>query len=207
MEKISNIRFITDGKWDWEHSLGHAERVSHYIKKLLVSIHCSPHIIELGMIAGLLHDIGLTSGQKSGHAEKSAILANEFLKNYPIGINDREIIVQAIKDHSNGNNIQTVIGAALLLADKLDISYYRVINSTIQDNINEEFLKVKRVDIEINSQDIWIYYKTEKTFDISILKAWPKALSIPIKVAKYLNRNCNFKLKHENLPIKSLLTN
>lgn len=30
VKKIEKIKFITDGKWDWEHGLGHYKRVAHF---------------------------------------------------------------------------------------------------------------------------------------------------------------------------------
>ncbi|MDD3392640.1 MAG: hypothetical protein PHE54_03790 [Bacilli bacterium] len=30
--EISKIKFITDGKWDWDHGLNHYKRVAKYIK-------------------------------------------------------------------------------------------------------------------------------------------------------------------------------
>ena len=33
-KKIDNIKFITDGKWDWEHGLGHYKRVAEYVNKI-----------------------------------------------------------------------------------------------------------------------------------------------------------------------------
>ena len=30
VEKIENIKFITDCKWDWEHGLGHYKQVNEY---------------------------------------------------------------------------------------------------------------------------------------------------------------------------------
>ena len=33
-KKIESIKFITDGKWDWEHGLGHYKRVSKYVEKI-----------------------------------------------------------------------------------------------------------------------------------------------------------------------------
>ncbi len=34
-EKIEKIKFITNGKWDWEHGLGHYQRVASYMKTIL----------------------------------------------------------------------------------------------------------------------------------------------------------------------------
>ena len=36
-DKINNIKFINNGKWDWEHGLGHYKRVAQYVKKILLT--------------------------------------------------------------------------------------------------------------------------------------------------------------------------
>lgn len=57
VEKIENTKFITDGKWDWEHGLGHYQRVANYVKEILTLLEADDRTIEIGMIAALLHDI------------------------------------------------------------------------------------------------------------------------------------------------------
>ena len=34
VQKIESIKFITDGKWDWEHGLEHYKRVANYVKDI-----------------------------------------------------------------------------------------------------------------------------------------------------------------------------
>lgn len=38
VEKIENIKFITNGKWDWEHGLGHYKRVAEYVRVILLQL-------------------------------------------------------------------------------------------------------------------------------------------------------------------------
>lgn len=63
VNKIENMRFITDGKWDWEHGLGHYKRVANYVKTILIQLNENQRTIELGLVAALLHD---NAGQYSG---------------------------------------------------------------------------------------------------------------------------------------------
>lgn len=58
IRKIENIRFITDGKWDWDHGLQHYKRVAGYVKDILLQLNPDKRTIDLGMSAALLHDIG-----------------------------------------------------------------------------------------------------------------------------------------------------
>lgn len=192
MEQIEKYRFIENNQWDWEHGFGHAQRVAMYVVRLLTDLQMSDEIIEMGAVAGLLHDIGLITGQKKNHAKKSAELAKQYLRRFKLTDQQKEMIVQAIEDHSNGNHIQSVIGAALLLADKIDVSHYRVFKSSIKDEINLEFYKVRNVEVKSYNDFIEILYDTENDFNPSILKYWIKWISKPILAARYFGKKCIF---------------
>lgn len=205
MEKIASFHFSENGKWDWEHGIGHALRVSRYVQKIMGSLNQDKRSIELGMIAALLHDIGLITGVKKNHAERSAYYAKEYLKKYPLKEKEKKWIVEAIADHSNGRNMKNPIAAALVLADKLDVNKKRVEHSTIQDEINSEVAKINRVDVEINENDICIFFKTKKDFNPSILRNWDKCLLLPPVVSAYFHRKCIFKINHQNLDVESVV--
>ena len=97
-------------------------------------------------------------------------------------------------DHSKGNDIKSVIGLSLVLADKLDVTYHRTQNSSIQDKMNKEIQKIQKVDISITDKELIVQYTTDVTFDINILKDWPKAITVPYRVSKYL-KNIIYVLK------------
>lgn len=205
MTEISSYHFTDDGKWDWEHGMSHALKVSRYVQHILRSLNEDEHIIKLGMIAGLLHDIGLITGVKRDHAQRSAVYARKYLQKYPMKKKDIDVIVQAIEDHSNGKNVESTVGAALLLADKIDVSNHRVKDSIVKDSINTEFAKMYRVDVEILGDDMCIFYKAEKDFNPTIFNYWIKALTIPKLVCEYLNKNCIFKINHQILDVESVV--
>ena len=205
VKEIEKIKFITDGKWDWEHGLGHYKRVSSYVNKILIDLNADYRTIELGMTAALLHDIGLSKGDKVDHAIESSKMFTKFLDKNDITESEEEILRQAIMDHSKGNNIKSLVGLSLVLADKLDVTYDRTINSSIQDTINKEIQKIRSVDINITDDNLIVYYKTIDNFDINILKNWPKAITIPYKVAKCLNKNYIFMINDVQTDISSFI--
>lgn len=205
VKKIENTRFITDGKWDWEHGLGHYKRVLEYVKQILEQLKVDERTLELGMLSAILHDIGLSKGDKVDHAKAGSKIFTRFTKNIDLSNREEEIVKQAILDHSKGNNIESMVGLSLVLADKLDVTYHRVIHSSIQDEINREFGKIKEVGIQITDKDLIVTYKTELDFDINILKNWSKAITIPKKVTEYLGKNYIFIHNGKELDIVSLL--
>lgn len=204
-KKIESIKFITDGKWDWEHGLGHYKRVSKYVEKILLQLGADERTIDLGMTAALLHDIGLSKGQKVDHAIESSKMFMKFIDKNDITDDEEEILRQAIMDHSKGNNIKSLVGLSLVLADKLDVTYYRTENSSIQDTMNKEIQKIRNVDINITDKEIVVYYVTENDFDINILKGWSKAVTIPYKISKYLNKNFRFMINNVEADISDFI--
>lgn len=205
VKKIENIRFITDGKWDWEHGLGHYKRVAQFTKEILSQLKVDERTIELGMVAALLHDIGLVKGDKIDHAIESSKIFMNYLDKDDISKEEEETLKQAISDHSKGNNIKSIIGLALVLADKLDVTYHRTENSTIQDTMNKEIQKIKKVTIKITNEDLMINYTTDDDFNLNIFKEWPKAITIPYKTSKYLNRKFIFKMNENNIDISGFI--
>lgn len=185
------MKFITDGKWDWEHGLGHYKRVSKYVKKILEQLNATKREIDIGMVAALLHDIGLSESEtnKTDHALKSSMMFKKFLNDTDITKDEMEVLEKAIKDHSKGNEINSNIGLALVLADKLDVTYHRTINSSIQDEMNKEIQKIKNVDIIINNQELIVKYTVDGDLNLNILRGWEKAITIPKKIANYLGKN------------------
>lgn len=201
---IENIKFITNGKWDWDHGLAHFKRVSLYVKQILEQLKVDDRTIELGMTAALLHDIGLSKGDKINHAVESSRIFQNFIDLSDISEKEKEVLRQAIYDHSNGNDIQSLIGLSLVLADKLDVTYHRTINSSIQDKMNQEIQKIKSVNIDITDNELFVTYTTELNFDISILKGWDKSIMIPSKVAKYLGKKFVFFVNNQQINISNI---
>ena len=206
VKKIENIKFITNGKWDWEHGLGHYKRVAEYVNKILVQLNSDERTIDLGMSAALLHDIGLSKGSKINHAIESSLMFGKFIDKNDITQDEEEILRQAISDHSKGDNIQSLVGLSLLLADKLDVTYHRTENSSIQDEMNREIQKIRNVDIQITENNLEVIYTTQDEFDVNILlKNWSKAITVPYKVANYLNKKYIFIINNKEIDVAEFL--
>lgn len=205
VKKIENTKFITDGKWDWEHGLGHYQRVANYVKNILTQLGVDERTIEIGMVSALLHDVGLSKGDKVDHAIESSRIFKRYIDEDDFSESELNTLEQAIKDHSKGNNINSLVGASLVLADKLDVTFHRTINSSIQDYINTEIQKIQNVDIEINDLELIVKYSTVDDFDKSVLKEWNKTVLIPLKVAKYLNKKYLFKINDQVVDYRELI--
>ncbi len=203
VKKIENTKFITNGKWDWEHGLGHYKRVAKYVEKILSQLNANERTIELGITVALLHDIGLVKGSKTNHAIESGKIFDSFIPGNAVTKEEKILMKQAIEDHSNGNNITSLIGLALFLGDKLDVTYHRTINSSIQDKMNKEIQKIKDVDIVINDKNLIVTYKTEDDFDVSILNNWKKAITTPKKASDFLDKEYLFFINNQKIEYKN----
>lgn len=116
-----------------------------------------------------------------------------YLEEMDLSEEEIGVLKQAVLDHSNGDHIESSIGLALVLADKLDVTDHRTIHSTIQDQVNLEVQKIKHVSVNISDEFLTVSYTTNEDFDIKVLvSAWNKMIVIPQRVAKYLNLNFIF---------------
>ena len=117
-----------------DHSVKHAAKVAVRAGWILKSLGYNEHDIELGRIAGYMHDIG-NSVNRSDHAHSGAILAYQILKDLKMSLEDVLVVMSAIGHHdeSSGTAVDP-ISAALILADKTDVRRNRV-----QNHIKENF--------------------------------------------------------------------
>lgn len=135
-----------------EHSNRHIGIVSERTGEILKKLGYDEKTIELGKIAGYLHDIG-NCVNRVDHAHSGAILAYNILKEMGMPAEDRTEIVMAIGNHDEetGTAVSS-ISAALILADKSDVHRNRVINTNmstfdIHDRVN---YAVTNAELEID---------------------------------------------------------
>lgn len=146
-----------------EHGTRHTALVSSRAGKILSSLDYDKRRVELAQIAGYLHDIG-NSVNRVDHSQSGAILAYNLLKNMGMNITECVEVMTAIGNHDEeyGNAVSD-ISAALILADKSDVSRTRVRKSNINkfdihDRVNyaveESFLTVdkdnKKITLDLN---------------------------------------------------------
>ena len=110
-----------------EHSYRHIGIVSKRTEEILRKLGYDERTIELGKIAGYLHDIG-NCVNRVDHAHTGAILAYNILKEMGMPANERTEIMMAIGNHDeNTGTAVSDISAALILADKSDVHRDRVV--------------------------------------------------------------------------------
>lgn len=189
---IDSINKVNEDKLLACHGRYHTTFVIKTIEKLLTELNYEENIIELGKIAGLLHDIGTIEGKK-GHAQRSSEMCIKFLDKTKLSKENKNIIIHAIEDHSNGNEINSPVGAALLLADKIDISKDRVLELGKKDRWHNNLLNIEETILTVENKNIIINYIVNDKFSKEILsEQWKKGITIPIKASNYFGCNCIF---------------
>lgn len=141
-----------------EHSNRHINIVASRCGEILKTLGYDERVVELGKIAGYLHDIG-NAINRDDHAHSGAILAYQILKEMGMSAEDRAQILMAIGNHDEetGTAVSN-ISAALILADKSDVHRSRVRNTNmatfdIHDRVNYAVTNAK-LDVNANERKI-----------------------------------------------------
>ena len=137
-----------------EHSNRHIGIVSKRTGEILQKLGFDDRTVELGKIAGYLHDIG-NCVNRVDHAHTGAILSYNILKEMGMSAEERTEIMMAIGNHDEKTGTAvSEISAALILADKSDVHRDRVVNTNmstfdIHDRVN---YAVTNANLELNEE-------------------------------------------------------
>ena len=124
-----------------EHALAHMVICAEGVCDILTALGYSPREVELGQIAGYMHDIGNVVN-RSSHAHHGALMAFQLLTNLGMPAEEIAVIISAIGHHDEGTAFPvSATAAALILADKSDVRRSRVRNTDhdtfdIHDRVN-----------------------------------------------------------------------
>lgn len=124
-----------------EHGFRHSKVVAQTCGMILQKLERPQRIIELGEIAGYLHDIGNLVNREQ-HAQTGATLAFRLLQHREMDIAEIAEVSAAIGNHHEEDGCPVSdIAASLILADKADVHRSRVrnlkqIRFDIHDRVN-----------------------------------------------------------------------
>lgn len=109
-----------------EHSFNHVCRVSHTTSLILSTLGYPPELVELGKIAGYMHDLGNVVN-RIDHAQSGAMIAFRLLGELGGEPDEIATVISAIGNHDEGTGFPvSPLAAALILADKSDVRRSRV---------------------------------------------------------------------------------
>ena len=137
-----------------EHGLRHVGYVSRTTANILRELGYDERVVELGAIAGWLHDIGNAVNRKN-HGLSGATLAFQLLNNLGMDMTEIGIITGAIGNHEEETGLPvSAVSAALIIADKSDahrsrVRMSRADKSDIHDRVN---LSIKKNSLVVDKQ-------------------------------------------------------
>ena len=186
------IQDAINNMWDYYvvcHGKYHALFVADTTEYLLKSLSYDARTIEIGKVAGLLHDIGCIVGRWN-HASMSAAIVSVWLEASQVLLpEEKNIIIQAIKDHSEGKDLSSAVGAAVLFADKIDVSKKRNLSPEPNHPRYKELSTIDDVEVNISDKIITINYVTNELFSIDKSK---HPYCLLVMAANYLGCDCHF---------------
>jgi uncharacterized protein len=190
-----------------EHGMRHAKIIAENAGMILENLErFDEREVELGQIAGLLHDIGNLISRE-GHATTSALLAYDLLRERGMPIREVTKVAAAIGTHDElgATEPTSELGAAVLIADKADVARERVRNPhmaafDIHDRINYAARETKlEISPETKTISLNLTIDTEIGSVMEYFEIFLSRMVISRKAARMLG--CDFRLIINGVPL------
>ena len=175
-----------------EHNFPHVERVAMTTGEILETLGFSEWEVELGKIAGFMHDIGNIINRVD-HSHHGGILTFTLLKERGFAAKEISLICNAIGNHdeATGNPVSPVC-AALILADKSDVRRTRVRDknpslSDIHDRVNYAVHKSSiKIDLKKKEAVLKLSVDTEVSAVMDYFEIFLDRMLMCKRAAEYL---------------------
>lgn len=180
-----------------EHGLRHVGYVCKTTANILRELGYDARMVELGAIAGWIHDIGNAVNRKH-HGITGATMAFNVLTRMHMNIQEIALIIGAIGNHEEENGLPVnPISAALIIADKSDAHRSRVRkksfdSSDIHDRVNMA-IKKNYLSIDKNNGSIrLVIFMDTTSATMEFLQIYLTRVVLCEKAAGFLG--CTFEL-------------
>ncbi len=180
-----------------EHGLRHVGYVSKTTANILRELGYDDRTVELGAIAGWLHDIGNAVNRKN-HGLSGATLAFTLLNNLGMDMTEIGTITGAIGNHEEETGLPvSAVSAALILADKSDahrsrVRMRRVDRNDIHDRVNLSIAKNSLVVDRKNNKIRLVIFMDETSSLMEYLQIYLSRMVLSEKASAFLG--CSFEL-------------
>lgn len=138
--------------------MDHVLNVVATTEKILTDLKYPKDFIEEAKVAALLHNIGTIDG-KEGHANRSYLMVKEYFSKNNIHLKNEEMVLEAIKIHSDGFDTGNIIALVLIFSDKLDIKKTRVAKEGYNIIGMRQFQYIDDIIISITQYTISVDFK------------------------------------------------
>ncbi len=209
IEIYKKIHEYEDAKGGYAyHDYNHVNNVANYCEKILKELKYDDDFICEAKVAAILHDTGCIEG-KENHAYRSYEYAKKYLKEKNISLKNEGLVLDAIKNHSDGFITDNIIQLVIILADKIDIKKSRITKAGKQVEGNRQYQYINDIQFKIENNNFYInficdekinleelnnYYFTKKVFNA--IQSFSKKFNLSPKVSinnktweEFLNSN------------------
>lgn len=189
-----------------DHGPRHVGYVSKVTSDVLKALGYNARIVELGAIAGWVHDVGNSINRKN-HGLTGSNLLFPILLNMGMDINEICMITSAVGNHEEEHGYPvSEISAALIIADKSDAHRTRVRvgkynPEDIHDRVN---YAIKKSRVVVDNVDKVITYEMEigpTSSVMEFLQIYMSRMTMSERAAKVLG--CSFQLVANGLKINN----
>ena len=147
------------------HNYNHVKNVTDIATNLLIHLNYDDNTIYKIKIACLLHDVGAIIG-KEGHADRSYEYAKKLFIDNNWNFLDKDKILDAIKNHSNGFDTDNILTLIIILADKLDIKSSRITEYGKKVIGNRQYGHIQDISIDIKNNTLIVNFITDDKLDM-----------------------------------------
>lgn len=183
-----------DNKDAWgHHNFNHVNNVKNLVVQILNKLNADEELIEEAKIAAIMHDVGAVEG-KENHAYRSYEFAKNYFKNNNIKLKNNDLILEAIKNHSDGFDTNNIIQSALILADKLDIKNTRPTKNGLNIPGNRQYKNIEDILIDIEDNTLKIKFKANDKLNKEELDNFYFMQKVSNGIKSFAKK---FDLKHE----------
>ena len=146
------------------HDFNHIDNVIKLTEQILKSLKSEGKVIEEAKIAACLHDTGALEG-KENHAFRSYEFAKKYFEEQNIELENKSLVLDAIKNHSVGFDTDNKIQLALILADKLDIKHTRVTPAGLEVEGMRQMQYIKDINLSIDNGAVIVKFVCDEKID------------------------------------------
>lgn len=147
------------------HDYNHVINVSEIVRELLEALNYDKDFIDEAQVAAVLHDTGCTEG-KENHEIRSYEFAKHYLEKNNIQLKNRDMVLEAIKNHRNGFDTDNIITLTLILADKLDIKKTRVTREGCNVIGNRQYQYINDINLKIDKNNLKVYFDCDEQINL-----------------------------------------
>ncbi len=191
----NKIATSEDDNFFAHHDLNHVMNVVNLTEKIMVAINAEGREVEEAKIAAYMHDTGVSEG-KQNHGERSYDFAKKYFANKNIKLENENLILNAIKNHSDGFETDNVFQLALILADKLDIKSTRVTSRGLQIEGMRQMQYIKDIDVKVVDNVFIVKFICDERINKEELEEYYFMKKVGYAIKSFCNK---FNMKYEVL--------